>query len=99
MVKKFGIVVLAFLHSLVFGKGLLNSRCVGVTAVINRILPFALVNCFGLCNLLRLVPAHPFLNLVEQVMLKELFNLPRFGVHDAVQAEIEIGLIKLEEFT
>ena len=44
-----------------------------------------------------LVEAECLLHLREQVLVEKLRHLRALGVHDAVEAEIEIGLVELEQ--
>ena len=51
--------------------------------------------CFGDTRLIRL--AESFLNDAQQVFLQELGYLTGFGMHDAVEAEVQVRLVKLEQ--
>ena len=44
-----------------------------------------------------LVEAECLLHLRQQILVEELRHLRALGVHDSIEAEIEIGLIELEQ--
>ena len=45
-----------------------------------------------------LVLAERRLHLRQQILVEELRHLGALGVHDAVEAEVQVGLVELEQF-
>ncbi|MBI5659949.1 MAG: hypothetical protein HZC43_10495 [Nitrosomonadales bacterium] len=61
-------------------------------------MPLALIVRLCLRNFFCLISGKGITDDFQQIVIQELLYLPCLGVHDAIQPEIQIGLVKLEQF-